>query len=340
VQVKEMIASCDICNQVRSQQRKEPLVQQQVPSRAWAVVSTDLFELNKIMCLIVVDYFSNYFEYEALSAATSGLVIRAMKQLFARYGIPEKLISDNGTQFVSEEFKKFSRDYGFNHETSSPRYPQSNGKTERAVGVRKSMMEKSLIANSDFYVALLDFRNTPQADIGLSPSQRMFGRKTRSIIPAVQKQHEPQPLSDVQGKINRSRAKQKKLFDRGSRQLDELQVGDTVRMRLPGKKIWSKGAVVKQPSDRSYIVRVNGKSYRRNRRQLILTPELTDDNEQIEENEPLINGEHSQENINCPPEVEVDPQPERHDTSLSTSEEITQSILRVGEILHKLRTVY
>jgi hypothetical protein len=221
------------------------------------------------------------------------------------------VISDNGTQFVSEEFKKFSRDYGFDHETSSPRHPQSNGKAERAVGVCKSMMEKSLIAKSDFYVALLDFRNTPQVDIGLSPSQRMFGRKTRSIIPAVQKQYEPKPLPDVQGKINRSRAKQKKFFDRGSRQLDELKVGDAVRMRLPGEKTWSKGAVVKQPGDRSYIVRVNGRSYRRNRRQLILTPELSDDNVQIEENEPHINGEPNEENINCPPEVEVDPQPER-----------------------------
>jgi hypothetical protein len=80
-QVKEMITSCDICNQVRSQQRKEPLIQQQVPSRAWAVVSTDLFEFNKVMYLIVVDHFSNYFEYEALSAATSGLVIRAMEDM-------------------------------------------------------------------------------------------------------------------------------------------------------------------------------------------------------------------------------------------------------------------
>jgi hypothetical protein len=197
---------------------------------------------------------------------------------------------------LSNKLKKVSKDYRFDHETSSPRFTQSNGEVERAVELCKSMMEKSQRdAKSDFYLALLDILNTLQADIGLNPSQRMFGRQTRSIIPAVQKQYEPKPLPDVQGKINRSRYKQRKFFDRGSRQLDELKVGDTVRMRQPGEKIWSKGAVVKQPGVRSCIVRVNGKSYRRNRRQLILTPELPDD-EQIEEKKPLINGEHNSEN--------------------------------------------
>jgi hypothetical protein len=68
------------------------------------------------------------------------------------------------------------------------------------------MMEKSLIAKSDFYVAILDFRNTPQADMGLRPTQRMFERKTRSIVPAVQKQYEPKPLPDVHGKMEPRRA--------------------------------------------------------------------------------------------------------------------------------------
>jgi len=203
-QVKDMIASCDVCNQVRNQQTKEPLVLQEVPNRAWAVVSADLFELNKNVYLVTVDHYSNYFEYENLTKLSSGMVIRAMKKLFARYGIPEKLITDNGTQFVSADFQTFSKEYGFEHTTSSPRYPQANGKAERAVGVCKRLMEKSLIAKTDFYLALLDFRNTPQAEIGLSPSQRMFGRRTRGILPVVSTQLEPAALPDIQKIINRS----------------------------------------------------------------------------------------------------------------------------------------
>jgi hypothetical protein len=104
-------------------------------------------------------------------------------------------------------------------------------------------------------------------------------------------------------------------------------------MRLPGEKMWRKGSVLKQPGILSYIARVNGRSYRRNRRQLILTPELCDEKEQIEENEPLINGEHNEEQNNCPPEVEVDPEPERR-VSARTKKETTQSIWRLDEIVH------
>jgi hypothetical protein len=311
-QIKQMISVCDVCNRVRSQQQKEPLQLQEVPSRAWAVVSSDLFELNNRIYIIVVDHYSNFFEYELLSAATSGLVIRAMKQMFARYGIPEKMITDNGTQYVSDEFKKFSKEYGFDHSTTSPRFPQANGKAERAVGVCKQLMQKSLIAKSDFYVALLDFRNTPQAEIGLSPAQRMFGRRTRSLIPAVSKKFEQQQLPNVKQRIESSRAKQKQYFDEGSKELPELKVGDTVRMRLPGQKTWSKGTVVKKAGVRSFVVRVNGKNYRRNRRQIILTPELPDEEQREDDDgaEPLINEEPNQENNNSPPR-QAEPQVHR-----------------------------
>jgi hypothetical protein len=79
-------------------------------------------------------------------------------------------------------------------------------------------------------------------------------------------------------------------------------------MKLPDEKICSKGAVVKQPGVRSSIVGLNGRIGNWNRNQLILTAELCDEKEQIEEKEPFINGEHNQENKDSPPdEVELDP---------------------------------
>jgi len=288
-QIKEMISMCETCNQIRSQQQKEPLMRHEVPNRAWCTVSADIFEFNKHQYLLIVDHYSNFFEYDALSSISSSVVIGKIKQQFSRYGIPEKLITDNGTQFVSDEFRKFSIQYGFDHLTSSPRHPQSNGKVERAVGVCKRLMEKSILGNTDFYLALLDFRNTPQAEIGLSPSQRMYGRKTRTIIPAVKKQYEPQPLPDVQKKILRSRENQKRHFDVGSKELPELRVGDTIRMRLPSEKNWSKGTVLELKGNRSYLVRVNSKIYRRNRRQLLKTAEIYDDEQEPLESEDPIN---------------------------------------------------
>ena len=59
--------------------------------------------------------------------------ISHLKAIFARHGIPETVISDNGPQYSSAEFSKFAQKWGFSHLTSSPKYPQSNGEAERTV---------------------------------------------------------------------------------------------------------------------------------------------------------------------------------------------------------------
>ena len=68
----------------------------------------------------------------------------SLKSIFARHGIPENLISDNGIQYSSEEFKEFSKTYKFKHLTSSPKYPKGNGVAERAIQTLKQIMEKSV----------------------------------------------------------------------------------------------------------------------------------------------------------------------------------------------------
>ena len=81
-----------------------------------------------------MDYFSRYVEVALLqSSQTSREVIRALKSIFARHGIPEMVRSDNGPQYDSAEFIKFAKDWSFHHVTSSPRFPQSNGAVERAI---------------------------------------------------------------------------------------------------------------------------------------------------------------------------------------------------------------
>ena len=70
----------------------------------------DLFELGNQHFLITVDYFSNFWEVDKLERTTSKEVIRKMKYHFARYGIPSTVVSDNGPQFTSEEFKTFAKE--------------------------------------------------------------------------------------------------------------------------------------------------------------------------------------------------------------------------------------
>lgn len=94
------------------------------------MIATDLFKWNNTD-YIVVDYYSRYFEVEKITSLTSNRVIQKLMPMFARFGIPQTLISNNGPCYSSREFKDFARAWNFEHITSSPLYPQSNGMAER-----------------------------------------------------------------------------------------------------------------------------------------------------------------------------------------------------------------
>ncbi|CAG2258099.1 unnamed protein product [Mytilus edulis] len=78
-----------------------------------------------------------------------------------------------------------SNQYEFTHTTSSPRFPQSNGKVENAIKTAKRLIVKSHKDVKDPYLALLDWRNTSSEGLDSSPSQRMFGRRGRTLLPSA-----------------------------------------------------------------------------------------------------------------------------------------------------------
>ena len=108
----------------------------------------------------MVDYFSKFPEVARLSNKTSEAVIMAMKDMFARHGIPERVIADN-MPFNSLKFKSFASDWEIEVVTSSPPYPKSNGLVERNVQTMKRLLKKADESKQDAFLALLEFRNSP-----------------------------------------------------------------------------------------------------------------------------------------------------------------------------------
>ena len=133
--------------------------------------------------MVTVDYMSNFWEVDRLDSLTSQSIIQKLKPHFARYGIPDTVMSDNGPQFVSGEFSRFSQNWGFDHVTSSPGYPQSNGKVDNAVKTTKRLMAKARQSGGDPWLAFLEFRNTPSQGFATSPAQRLMNRRTKTLLP-------------------------------------------------------------------------------------------------------------------------------------------------------------
>ena len=106
-----------------------------------AKVATNIFHSNGANYLLTVNHVSRFPEVVKLTSTTSLNIIDALKDIFARHGIPETVVSDNGPQYSSLEFFQFSQKYNFQHITSSPYYSQSNGHVERGVQTVKKTLQ-------------------------------------------------------------------------------------------------------------------------------------------------------------------------------------------------------
>jgi hypothetical protein len=257
---------------------KEPLIPHEIPTLPWEVIATDLFDHENHKYVLVVDYYSRYIEVARLNSSTSGAVIHKMKSLFARHGIPKKVVSDNGPQYASAEFAQFAQEWGFVHDTSSPNFPSSNGLAEKCVNTVKNLLSKAQADKKDPYISLLEYRNTPLAENQLSPAQMLMSRRMRSVLPCTDAQLAPSAVDPQYVVKCKQSAQQRQKFyhDRGSHDLVPLHEGETVRIDQYNKGKWKPAVVEKicDPNARSYIVRTeDGAQYRRNRRHLRRTQE-------------------------------------------------------------------
>ncbi|XP_061176082.1 uncharacterized protein K02A2.6-like [Saccostrea echinata] len=219
--IEDVIFKSSICATHQRQNPRESLISQKIPDRPWSKIAMDLFEFDGHQYLISVDFYSKWPEIAKLDQPNSGCVIRHLKSQLSKYGIPDEAISDHGPQFASAEFRKFVHDYEFRHVTSSPHYPQSNGQVEQMV-----LLEKA----KDPYMAILDYRNTPLEELGLSPAQLFLARRLRTKLPVSATLLKLQNAEFVKESLKTRQARQKRNFDKHFPKSD-------LKPLIPGEKI-------------------------------------------------------------------------------------------------------
>ena len=265
-QLQEVVLNCRTCCQYRTQ-KAEPLLPSSLPTLPWQKVGCDLFQWKGLMYLLIIDYYSRWIEIAKLEKTDTSSVIAHTSSIFARHGIPEIVMSDNGPQFSSGLYAEFAKNYGFQHLTSSPLHPQGNGEAERGVKIIKDLLRKA----EDPYKALLAYRSTP-LEIGFSPSELLMSRRLRTTLPALPELRSPAVPDSVEVLLRDEKAKerQKRDFDsrRGAKELPDLQPGDTVWVTDRS----SPAKVSEQLSPRSYSVHTPEGTYRRNRGDLVPYP--------------------------------------------------------------------
>lgn len=184
------------------------------------------------------------------------------------WGLPNKIVSDNGPQFRSE-FKAFCQENDIKHVTSSPHNAKSNGLSESAVKQVKHLLQKCQENFEKFQEALLEYRNCPTAT-GYSPAQIFMGRRQRTALPALSQATMLDMATQKQGAQRRLEQQEvsRSYQDRNKVNLEPLKKGQEVIIQNHQSKRWEEHGKIKSANEngRSYEVELNnGKVITRNR---------------------------------------------------------------------------
>ena len=130
-EIEECAKACSACQANKHVPAKAPLHPWNWPSSPWERIHIDFAgPVAGKMLLIVMDAHSKWPEVMVMDSTTSSKTITVLREMFARYGLPRQIVSDNRPQFTSNEFKEFLASNGVKHITTSPYCPSSNGAAE------------------------------------------------------------------------------------------------------------------------------------------------------------------------------------------------------------------
>jgi transposase InsO family protein len=189
--ITEMVQKCEDCRRYGNKKSRTP-ERQIAATRPMEILGMDLVELKGRYALITVDYFSGYLTYDALNAQTSEAVIKVLNNNFRKFGLPEKILSDNGPCFRSDSFRRFCDQLDISHVTSSPYHHQSNGRAERAIQTVERILKKCT-SEVDITKALTTYLDTPVNDTLPSPAELFLNRR---INTQLSMNMTPVPLTD------------------------------------------------------------------------------------------------------------------------------------------------
>lgn len=275
-EIMNLVSNCEICLKYRNSNSKQEMIPHEIYEIPWFKVGCDIFEHNKRKYLIVVDYYTKCFEIDLLYEGFSGVhVILKLKSMFARFGIPQFFISDNGPPYNSKVFRTFCDDWGIVHKISSPYLPRSNGLAERSIQTVKKMLNKYKESGSDPYIALLHYRTTPKSNMP-SPAELLMFRNLRTKLPSVSKNFQSKLIDKEQYKeqLNFRTMKSAEYFNKNTKNRRSVKPGDKIMFKKNNNSFWFHGQVSENcPEPRSHVARDEGVEYRRSDQHILKIPD-------------------------------------------------------------------
>lgn len=278
--MEEYVRSCGSCNEMNSVTRPAAYSSWIPTSKPFSRVHADFFHLDHKTFLVIVDSYSKWIELEYMRTSTdSRHVIKVFLNVFARYGLPDVLVTDGGPPFNSADFVNFFERQGVKMMKSPPYHPESNGQAERMVRVVKDVFKKFLIdpeikkLDTDLQISyfLLNYRNTCLEDGGNFPSERLLSYKPKTLLdlinPKYNFKHNLQVMHDDASPIISTQN------DNFNDQFVHLKCGDPIYYKNANKadiRRWLPATYLKRISSTVFQISLGGRQIMAHRQQLKL----------------------------------------------------------------------
>ena len=191
--IESMVAQCNVCQALHRDIPHDPFVPWTWASRRWQRIFVDFAHYDGTDILVLIDHHSRWPEARVVRSLGAADVCEVLRSIFAAYGLPEELVSDNGSPFASREFAEFLRLNQIRHLTSPVCHPPSNGMVEKSVGTVKKSLEKQCMDGRTAHRSLqhkidawlFHQRNTPHSATKASPAELFLGRKPRTHLSVI-----------------------------------------------------------------------------------------------------------------------------------------------------------
>ena len=258
--IKCAVEACATCQHHHPQEPQQPLKPTPAPECPWQHLGADFMHFDGNKYLIVIDYYSKmpFVHKIPPSQCNAAKMISILKELFAEHGIPESLHMDNGPQFTSALFAEFATDWNFDHCTSAPTNPCSNGQVEAAMKIVKGLLTQSKYSGQDPYLALLAYCSTPMDAHMHSPGEMLYQCALCTTVPQHIHHTDPHATADCHHLDQHASLSAANHNHQGCQQKSPLFAGQSVSVLNDAKHLWLPATVIHAADHGSYIVQVIG----------------------------------------------------------------------------------
>ena len=176
---------CKTCVNIAPSQANLPPIDPITPEYPFQHICADYFMLDGHSYGVFVDRFTGW--PGIFKGDTGEDVTNFLARVSESYGVPVTCTTDGGPNFMSDSVRKFMTAYGIQHRVSSVANPHANCRAELAVKTVKRMIRENVgisgkLDQAKMSRALLQLRNTPDRDTGLSPAVKGFSPITKTGI--------------------------------------------------------------------------------------------------------------------------------------------------------------